>query len=107
MWAICIFETLIIFDNILGFDNKDDDNTLVKHWEVLNSKDFLTSARTKRLSGLRNYPLSLDPVTQDKEDRDEKDGGGTFSSQSSPWGGQRQNDCDNDDISIHQPYLIV
>ena len=106
MWAMCIFETLIIFDNILGFHNKDVDNTLVKHWEVLNSKDFLTSARTKRLSGLRNYPLSLDPVTRDKEDRDEKDWG-TFSSQSSQWGEQRQNDCDNDDISIHQPYLIV
>ena len=66
------------FDNILGFDNKDVDNTPVKQWEVLNSKDFLTSARTKRLSGLRNYPLSLDPVTQDKEDRDEEDGGGLF-----------------------------
>ena len=75
---MCIFQTLIIFDNILCFDDKDVDNTLVKHWEVLNSKDFLTSARTKRLSGLRNYPLSLDPVTQDKEDRDEKDGGGDF-----------------------------
>ena len=78
MWAMCIFETLIIFDNILGFHNKDVDNTLVKHWEVLNSKDFLTSARTKRLSGLRNYPLSPDPVTQNKEVRDEKDGGGLF-----------------------------
>ena len=78
MWAMCIFETLIIFDNILGFDNKDVDNTPVKQWEVLNSKDFLTSARTKRLSGLRNYPLSPDPVTQNKEVRDEKDGGGLF-----------------------------
>ena len=101
-----IFHTLIIFHNILCFDDKDVDNTPVKQWEVLNSKDFLTSARTKRLSGLRNYPLSLDPVTRDKEDRDEKDWG-TFSSQSSQWGEQRQNDCDNDDISIHQPYLIV
>ena len=99
MWTMCIFKTLIIFDNMLGFDNKDVDNTPVKQWEVLNSKDFLTSARTKRLSGLRNYPLSLDPVTRDKEDRDEKDWG------TSQWGEQRQNDCDNDDISIHQPYL--
>ena len=101
MWAMCIFETLIIFDNILGFDNKDVDNTPVKQWEVLNSKDFLTSARTKRLSGLRNYPLSLDPATQDKEDRDEKDWG-TFSSQSSPWGGQRQTDYDNMTVFINR-----
>ena len=74
MWARCIFHTLMIFDNTLGLGNKDVDNALVQHWEVLNSKDFLTSARTKRLSGLRNYPLSLDPVKQDKEDRDEEDG---------------------------------
>ena len=78
MWARCIFHTLMIFDNTLGLGNKDVDNALVQHWEVLNSKDFLTSARTKRLSGLRNYPLSPDPVTQNKEVRDEKDGGGLF-----------------------------